>query len=377
MALQVTAGEALNSYITLLDVGNSPILGETWTVVLTRDPEGSSFALSVAEVGNGVYQMIGSTAVGDPPGEWFALVEGNTTGRQFSETWDVSARAPTQTVVQTNPAGGLSLRELRRQVAADLGDLYLFTATQDTNATSVKDAVTFARQVHHFRGMEVTFTEGTVANVGLSRVVQDSDGVAQTVTFSPNLPDIVHEGDEGELHDYRSDGWTFSEKNEAINAAIARAGEQHASVPITQDTTDPFDASEPFFDIPLAFSHFAGLYFEDRDGIEKMMPVLHWTVDVYEAKVWIRERFRSRYDGKPMRMIGRSRPAPLTEDTHTTPIPSEWIVAEAKALLLESDLTASMTQGNRDRLLNMNRTGADARRPLIVNRGLPNTVRIR
>ena len=377
MAIQATVGEPLISYITLLDTDGSAIAGETFTPVVTRRPDGGTFALSVVEVGNGVYQMVAATAVGDPAGEWFALVQGGTSGRQFSETWDVLARAPAVTVVQESPAGGLTRRELRRQVSADLGDFYLFTATETTSRNTVKDAVTFARQVHHFRGMEITFTDGTPANVGASRFVQGSDGVAQTVTFSPELPDTVHAGDQGELHNFRGKGWTFETVNEAINAAIARAGEQHHSVPVSIAVEAPFDRSAPYVAMPEGITHFSGIVYTDRQGVERTLPARYWTVDLSLLRVGIHRFAVNDLNGRTLRVVGRARPAPLTEDGHRTSIPAEWLVEEAKALLLEADVTGSLTAEMRARLYNAARSGADARRQLIINRMPPNTVRVR
>ncbi len=377
MALQVVAGEPLISYITLLDNASNPIMGETFTLVTSVRPDGAAFPITVVEIGNGVYRMEGATAKTDPPGEWFALVKGVATERPFQETWDVSATTPPITVAQESPGGGLTRKELRLQISADLGDYYPFTATHEGTESSVIDRVHFAREIHHFRGMEITFTGGTPQNVGLARFIQASASESQSVSFAPELPMPVQVGDSGELHNYRGKGWTFSEYNAAINAAIDRAGEMHATVPLVIDVSVPFDKREPYIYIPEPMNHFGGLQYIDSRGTRQMVPVRYWWIEHATASVVIDRRFAQTMHGRTLRLTGHARPATLTEDAHRTAVPAEWLVMEVKAILAEADITSSSSQGNRDRLFNANRSGADARRQLVISRYGPNTTRIR
>lgn len=79
---------------------------------------------------------------------------------------------------------------------------------------------------------------------------------------------------------------------------------------------------------------------------------------------------------RTLRIIGFRRPDQLLTDDARTHIAFDWLVHEAQSILLGYDVSMGVTQGERDRLLAMNKQGADGRRPMIVRSFPPNTIKL-
>ncbi|HXG72831.1 MAG TPA: hypothetical protein VNJ04_19725 [Gemmatimonadaceae bacterium] len=376
MTVSVNAGEPLISYISLVTGAGAPVLGASFTTVLTRDPLGMGFPISVTEQGAGVYRMEGQTSTISPAGEWYALVEANDAFQsRFSEMWDVSSTS--QAAGVQSAGGGLTRLELRFQIARDLGDFHDATATSAGTQSSMIDTVTFAREVNHFSGMQLHMVSGTAANIGQTRFIQSSSNDSQNVSFTPPLPANTAIGDVAHLYNLRNRGWLLDEYNAAINAAIDRVGELHGAVPYALDVTTPFVRTTPYIPIPEPFSEFSGIEYTDRQGYRHMIPPKYWDVDRAAMEVHIKDTFAHRLNGRTYRLKGRARPATLATDSQRTDVYSEWLVAEAKAILLEADVTPSMENSTRGRTFNMNRSAADGKRQIVINRREPNSIRLR
>lgn len=370
-----TVGEQLEYGLYVVDPAGNPLAGLAPTTAEGAGPAGPH-GYHVAETGGGHYLVTSNPTVYAGT-HTVRVLMGDPWDQQFVLTFEVEPAGESAYPVQITPARGLTRKELRRMIARDLGDYYEWVATDPGTESSITDRVHFARQLHHFRGMEVTVLQGARYNIGQSRTVQGSSAESQTITFAPELNSRIAVGDSGELHDYRGNGWTFAEKNEAINAAIDRAGEWQAVVSLAVDLPDAFRRAQPFIDIPEPMTHFAGVEYTDRRGYRRRLAPKDWRATAGFASVEVRGQAIHDLDGRSLRLLGFARPGRLLTDEQRTSVPAEWLVMEAKAILQEGDISSSVQPGNRDRLFNASRSGADARRTMTAVRFPPNTIRVR
>lgn len=370
-----TAGDQLSYVLYVVDPSGNALTGLAPAAVDGTGPAGPH-GFHVSEEGDGQYLVVSNPT--DHAGIYTVrVVMGDPWDQQFVLTFDVEEAGDAAYPVQITPAKGLTRRQLRRMIARDLGDFYEWVATHRGTTSSIIDRVRFARQLHHFRGMEVTVLQGAKYNIGQSRTVTGSDPESQSITFAPEMGAEIAVGDSGELHNYRGNGWTFHEKNEAINAAIDRAGELQAVVSMSVDIPEPFDRKNPYIDIPEPMSHLAGVQYTDRRGMIRRVPYKDFRATAGMASVEVRGCSASDMNGRSVRLYGFARPGRLLSDGQRTSVPAEWLVAEAKAVLQEGAISSSLSPGGRERMFNASRTGADARRGLTLVRFPPNTVRVR
>lgn len=122
MSTTVVAGAPLVHYLSLQDGNGDSILGASFTVQLSRDPNGATFPVSVVEQSGGVYRVYAATNTQSPAGTWYALVEATTTPqRQFPITWTVR---PYATVAGTASSlhGSLDTDESRESPHHTIGE---------------------------------------------------------------------------------------------------------------------------------------------------------------------------------------------------------------------------------------------------------------
>ena len=378
MAIPMMVGQPLLSHITYLDANSQPVVGATFDVVTAHRPDGSTFSVTITEEGNGVYVIGGTTSTNDVPGMWYLLVRGSIDNAYFEETWDVRRLETPTIITQEIQGAGSSRAEIRRAVAAELGDLVVATASKDGERDTVFDEIHLARESRHFDGMQIMCVTGSPVNIGKIARVTASSGENRSVTFTPAFPDKVLTGDTFEMVNRRGMGWTFDQYNRAINTAIQRAGEEHAVIPYSDDITDPVSFRNPVVGIPEAFEYFSGITITDRHGRIRKVPPTDYEIDRHGMTVMLRGATRRRFaTPQTIRMHGYVRPGPLLEDTHRTTLPLEWLIWEIKAELESYDVTTGMPNGMRDRLYNMDRQGADGRRISVIGTRAPNTVKLR
>lgn len=376
MAIPVVAGEPLETYLKHVAPGNVPVTGETFTVVHALAPDGRTFTPVVTELGNGTYKVVAPTERDFAPGTYYIEVQASS-GDFYSETFDLTRTQPVMRIEQAMVGSGSTRAELRRAVAAELGDLVMATATRDATTDTLIDDVHLARETRHFNGMQLMCVEGDERNIGKVATVTASSGPERSVTFTPALPAMTVAGDVFELVNRRGMGWTFDQYNRAINVAIQRAGEQHAEIPYSEVVTQYGTWRSPEIVIPDAFTSFSAVVVADRFGQKRKVPQTDLRVDRYARTVTIRGNARKWFHSPTSVTVqGYVRPAPLETDYARTSVPMEWLIVEVKAELESHDVTTGMTQGMRDRLYNLDRGGADGRRVAIIGTRAPNTVRL-
>ena len=376
--IQLVAGDPIHTWITHLDAENVPILGETFLIDLATRPDDTSFAdtITITEASNGRYEVEGTTLPTDPEGEWWLEVIAQSNGRRYQQVFDVTIGRPSVVIAQPPTVGGQTRQAIRRQIARDLGDFYLITATEFGTESSIISEQDLAREYGHFVAMQVVPVFGTEANLYQTGTVTVSSQQNRSVSFVPPLPAATAPGDVFEMYNLHGTGWTYEQYNAAINAAIVRAGEEHGTIDYAADIPGYFDQSNPYIAIPDEFTHVYGLQYIDQYGRRTRIQPTGLTIDKYGREMVLNDKWAYKAHGRALRMLGMRMPGTLETDDARTDMGTEWIVVEAKAQLLERDTARGMTQGARDRLMFMNRQGADGRRPSVVRTYPPNTVKL-
>jgi hypothetical protein len=377
MAIQVTAGEPLQTFITYVYPDDTPIVGATFSVESALRSDGTSFAgdVIVQEKGNGIYTVTAPTTVTDPPGTWHLVIESDLDDSLFSETFDITNVRPAVTVVQPIYRGGISRRDLRRMVAQELGDLILVTATAQGTESSIVDNINLTLENRHYNGMQIRCTVAADArNVQRTATVTVSSQDSRSVNFIPPFPMPTMPGDEFEFTNFRGTGWRPVEYDNAINAAIRRASDEHFTIPYSETLADAYRRRDEVA-IPDGMIYFNGVSYTDRRGNKKRVVPTGYSVDRYARTVELKGDYQSRANGASITIHGEIEAPLLEEDHHQTPIPVEWILTEVKAILQNKAVSQGSGQ-NRDRLFYMDRQGADQRRSLIIPSRAPNTIKL-
>ena len=374
MAIKGIAGETLRSYIQYLYPNNEPITGATFTTVDALRSNGTVFSYTLEELGNGSYMVTVPTQPTDPAGEWSLVVEADLDGTRFEEVFDLRAAHVPQFIPQPAQQAGASRAELRRAVASSLGDLIPVHATEEGQEGTIIDNVNLAQSTNAFNGMEIICVSSAwPQNIGHIATVMSNSPAARSINIEPPLPMPSIQGDEFEMYNYRGNGWRVEQYNSAINQAISRAGDEHSPLPHSVDITH----DKEYLEIPLEFSHFSGVHAIDRQGQRKEVPAKD--VNVLRSTRELTLKGRYSYRGgqyRTLKIIGSRRPDQLLTDDARTHIPFDWMVYEASAILLGNDVSMGMTQGERDRLLAMQRQGADGRRSMVIRSFPPGTIKL-
>lgn len=268
----------------------------------------------------------------------------------------------------------ISRREIRQTVARMLSDFYEATATAgETN--SLTDPVNLARETDFFKGMNVFFPDAPHA--GLVSTVTQSDGPTRTIFFEPPLATSVSVGERVELYNFKGRGTTAAQYNASINDAIRVARDMHALIPITATDSDVFDHTTGVLTIPDEFVSISGISFPLSDGRARMIPQNQVDVSRFTGTITVKARYAYPWTGKTATFYGYGLPDLLLDDDDETWIESEWLFDEVMAQILERMVASGMPVGSQDRLYLQERTEAGGKRPMIVTRAAPNTIRIR
>lgn len=353
-----------------------PITGASFEVLVANRPDDSTFEVDFREIGEGMYEALVETNASDPEGEWFLVVEADN-GFRYEGVLDVTGHKNQIIQIPSAPQFGASRLQLRRAIANQMGDLIHVVATSDGTEGMLVDAINLEREVNAFNGMQLYCVDAQApANIGKLATVASSNPAARSINFNPELPQITKTGDIFDLYNYRDNGWRYDEYNQAINDAIMRGGDEHATIPAKVTLDEPFNRRFNLIEIPEQFTYFAGIDIIDRYGTPKSVPPAFYEVDKFTCEVSLKGRYIQAAHGKKLRLRGHRAPDLLRTDDDRTHLPTEWVVNEAVSILLQADLTHGVNQGARDRILNMQRGGADGRRPTIIGTYGPNTVKL-
>lgn len=282
--------------------------------------------------------------------------------------------------VDIEPPFGTSRLEVRRMLLARVGDLKLLRATANGATKTFIDAINLTGENNAYVDRQAYFAAGTPANVGLTRRVDGSSKTLRSIGFGLDLPAATQTGDEVELINTRGIGFTIDDAHQAINSAMVIA-RTVTSVPIRTEPAAAFDADAGTVAVPWEWSEVSNIQWQDEAGAWRAIRKAPrtggdgWSVDPAMREVIVGGRAGQRIDGRPVRLFGYSKPAPLHSDTDRTPVNPDWLVAEAIANLLDA-AALSYPSRERERAADRARRDANGLRYMLATHFAPNTVKL-
>lgn len=323
------AGDSITDFITHLDDLGVGIDGASFTVVVARKPDGTSFTPTITGLGNGVYEVAFQTANGED-GQWYLLLtdSGQSPPRSYDGVYDVDPAAS-----QSDPGvggAGSSRTSIRRRIGRLWGDLLLCAATANGSTTTLVDTLNLYRNDNELKGRHVYFSGGTSGNLGQSARITGNTQSTSTITFTA-VPSATATGDEAEIWNTRNIGATVQEVHDQINFCLGSVADLFVTA--ASSSLGTFDFDSPVLDLPADWRFFAGLDWQDTLGLWHPVKPADWRLDKANRTVELLNRPRSLASGQSVRARGYTVPALLTSDSDTTGVNAEWLAYQASANL--------------------------------------------
>jgi hypothetical protein len=244
-----------------------------------------------------------------------------------------------------------TLLELTKRVGGMLGDMTALTADVVGNTTVFNDtqALTINMEAPRNRDILFSYQVSGTGNLGVVRRVTNFDMNAGWVSFDA-IPEATAVGDKAELYNFRGKGWRVTEYWSAINQAIQEAFPLYKQ-PYNAAVASTFDITTGNITIPTTITHVAEIEYENTAGTWYRVPRSRrrgqsgWWVDDYAGTINVRDNnYTALMNGRSVRLIGATKPTPLTLGTDITYIDPEWLCARAASILCMSALDRD--QGN-------------------------------
>ena len=228
---------------------------------------------------------------------------------------------------------------LRHSVAYSLDDMAqgkAFTAqTGSSNSLAVCSYLTESND--YWNGWDFHVFAGS--GVGQSQRVNDFHNANTTLAFSPVLTTALTANSQFEMHKK----FTTTQYNDAIDRAIEMGKDEYLFDKNDETATLTEDTYE--YSIPSGFRYISGIWKEDLTDADTYYPRgfingNHW--DILRGSTPKIKFSSSSYPisaadtDQKLRIVGQSVQASLTNDDDTCAIPPEFIIQQARALLLDT-----------------------------------------
>jgi hypothetical protein len=272
---------------------------------------------------------------------------------------------------------GINRRSIRRTVARMLSDFYEARDSVGQQTGQITDTRGLARETGFFNGMQVLFSNPASPHYGTISTITRSDGPTRTIFFEPPLAVPSIAGETVELYNFKGRGTTVDQYNASINDAILIARELHDLTPVSVVGDTAWSSQTRSLAVPENLVSFTGVSFTGRDLRVNHIPAGAVRVDRMTRTVELRGSQVTRWNGYTPTFYGYVSPELLESDEDYTAVNSEWLFNEVKAQILERMVASGMPVGTQDRLYLQERTEASGKRPIIVARAMPNTIRLR
>lgn len=394
MSQQLVSGNDYAFDLGLTDADGRPFVLDGSSLVLTISTPGNSTALvqtlEIDSFGNVTTSDGLAQGVNTPSA---TIVTQTLTGAQTAAlpigllTWvltltDSAGKVSTplrglyRVVGATYLDANLSRREIRRRIADRLGDLVVLTATGDSASnTTFTDVLNISGAADNLTGRQ--FSVSTGRNAGhIARIVSSNEST-NTLTFTPAAPYPFLIGDELEVVNARSRGWTIPEYNRAINNAISDASPLSVA-PLVAYLPGTFSRTSPVISVPEVVDEVSEIAWKDPiTGAWVPIRVggsYGWAVDPAAGTVTISGEPADLADGCAIRISGYGRHPELLTDDDVTGLAVEWIVARS---CYHMALAGADREGARANTILVYQQEADRARMRIVTLRYPGTVQVR
>lgn len=270
----------------------------------------------------------------------------------------------------------LTRRDLRRRIADRLGDLVILEATSDSaSTTTFVDALNISGAADSLTGRQLVVITGP--NAGHVARIQASSESTNTITITPAADNTFEAGDQIDVFNERSRGWSVAEYNRVINDAINDTWPLGAAT-FTAAITAAFSADSPSIAVPALMHEVYEVAWQDTTD-NTWIPLRKdlfygWNADVGSATITIRGYPAQMIDTASLRISGYGPHPPLLSDTDATALHPEWLTAECAYRLSVSGLDRDAARGQ---TILLHQREREAMRSRIRTVRRENTVRVR
>jgi len=228
------------------------------------------------------------------------------------------------------------LYQLVQSVAYSLDDCRVVTAEAgSTNTNFICSYLTEADD--YFKGWDLRIFAGV--NAGQTRKVSDFHNTNTTVIVAPAFTSALATNSQGEFHRL----YSYEQYKDAINRAIEMARDDYLIDKIDETVALATDTYE--YAIPAGFRYICGIWLEDPTDANTYydsgwIHMNHYTVMPHNTTANKLKFHDNSYaigasvNGKKLRIIGLATQEVLSNDSDTCELPPEYVIQQARALLL-------------------------------------------
>lgn len=270
--------------------------------------------------------------------------------------------------------GGRSLAELRHDVADYLGDLLVLRASAEGDSSHFVDDFNINGAAISLNGRHLVVSTGP--NAGHHARVTATDGSSNRITFTPAAPGAFEIGDEVELYNEHSRGWSMQQIDRAINGAI-RDAYPLAKLHVSVELSPAFDMDTATITLPSEFTHIHEVGFADplRGGYLPLRKgQWYGWFPQPNGQMTIRDMPAFFAHGRILRLVGYGKFPELRKDTDRTTLRAEYIIKTAVARLIESGINR---EDSRASLILKSAQDAERERTKIRTKDHADTVKVR
>lgn len=338
------AGETISDSVYVTDLSDNPSVlapASVFSAATVTRPDSTTFAPTIAATATpGLYTISFVTLVAQP-GNWSVLLVSSETGTPYLATYDVDLGV---TVVPTlTPTGApvASMADIRIEVAIELRDGLICTATANGSPNTFIDDQNLTDSPDQYRASHgIVISAANGFNVGQQVRVDSSSPLTTALTFAANLPAATTVGDV--LHLVNLGGYGFRPQyyDQAIKAAVAAAfSDALLDVVVTGST--PFDADVPTIPIPSPLCAVYAVELSETGSEWRTLPQARrpgrwgegWTIDRASREIRVDGGWRDIADGLTYRLRGYgAHPVPQRASDPIT-LDRTWLVLDVKARL--------------------------------------------
>jgi len=227
-----------------------------------------------------------------------------------------------------------ALYELIQSIAYSLDDCRVGTC--ETNSNTTHAICSYLREgADHYNGWDFHIYSGVA--VGQTREVYDFDATNTTIIVAPAFANSLTTNSQFELHKM----FKWNQYKDAVNRSIEMGKKQYTLEKIDETVDLETDVYE--YSIPSGFKYITGIWLEDVTNALKYyqggwIDPNHYSVIPGSLLKFHDDTFGigASENGLHLRIMGYSTQAGLTNDADTCEIPPEFIIEQAKALLLDT-----------------------------------------
>lgn len=223
---------------------------------------------------------------------------------------------------------------IRRSVGRYTRQCLVLTATAAGTSTSLIDAINLADPNNTLVGRIGWVCTGNESNLQRTIRVTANNATANSISFTPALPQPTGIADEVELWNDLDQGVTPQFVNDMINVAIASVDDAFNSP--ARDDSQSFSNLSPVLSIPVEWRWFYGADYQDDRGIWHPLYTNQLRVDRATRTVELIRGAENIANGRNVRLRGAIAPEILLTDSSDTSIDAEWIVNHVSYLTLVS-----------------------------------------